>query len=116
VSLCASVAIGLHIATAHFSPGYDSFNPGVYAVCDAEYVGPVVGGVFRNSEGRGSVYVGKVFKVWEVQLVVGAVTGYERQSVFPMIVPSVLLWDHLRLSLVIPYKDMAGGVNFAWEF
>jgi len=116
VSLCASLAIGLHVATAHFSPGYEAFNPGIYAVCDAPLVGPVVGGVYRNSEGRGSVYVGKVFEVWRVQLVVGAVTGYEQQTVLPMVVPSVLLWEHLRLSLIAPYKGGAGGVNFSWEF
>jgi len=116
MTLCASVAIGLHLATAHFSPGYENFNPGIYAVCDAPYVGPMAGGIYRNSEGRGSAYLGKVFQVWKVQIILGAVTGYEAQPVLPLIVPSVLLWDHVRLSLIPPYKESKGGVNFAWEF
>lgn len=116
MSLCATVAIGLHLATAHFSPGYESFNPGVYAVCDAPVVGPVVAGAYRNSEGRGSAYVGKVFALGQMQIVVGAVTGYQRQPVLPLLVPSLLLWDHVRLSVLPPFGNSKGGITFAWEF
>lgn len=54
------------------------------------------GGVYRNSYGKTSAYGGKEFRVpinglLDAGVTVGAVTGYPKSSVVPMVLPSLML-------------------------
>lgn len=84
------IRIGLHLGSKHFQSEfkYNNVNPGLYVVYD----GWTAGGYY-NSERRPSFYAGYT---WEYRtkfltpgLTVGAITGYKRASVLPMIVPSI---------------------------
>lgn len=110
---CAALTIGLHLATAHVGPYAEElrdFNPGAYARCD-----DIVAGAYRNSQGRGSVYVAKVYAFGRIELAAGAVTGYELGPVLPLVVPSIKV-GRARLSLLLPIDKNAGGVHLSWEF
>lgn len=111
---CTALAIGLHIGTYHFdrTREYNEVNPGGYALCD-DYVA----GAYLNSESKLSVYAGKTFKnvVGPVDVTVGAVAGYSRSPVLPLVVPSVKLGS-ARLSLLLPLEKGGGGVHLSWEY
>jgi hypothetical protein len=100
------VTVGMHLYSAHLWPsqGYQNVTPGIYA----EHRGWVAGG-YSNSEGGGSVYAGHMWRSvfgTPLDVMVGAVTGYKRAAVLPMLVPSIRLPLGLRLSYVpAPGKD-----------
>lgn len=112
--LCASLALGLHLATVHFTEplSRNGLNPGVYAVCD-----DVAAGVYLNSQSHVSTYTGYVWHVGHVDLITGVVTGYEGIKVAPFVVPSIKVTEHLRLSMLPPVKLSSwGGIHASWEF
>ena len=113
---CASMApahadtrIGLHIGSQHFGKTADQFNntnPGVYVYHDGW-----TAGTYYNSERKQSAYAGYTIEgalvgPFSYGLTLGAITGYSRANVLPMVVPSVSgrLTDTLsvRLSGVPP--------------
>lgn len=107
------VTVGVNLGTLHFDPGYENFNPGVYVTVDN-----VSGGVYRNSFGDVSVHVGYVFRGLfgsPIDLLVGAVTGYPRASVLPLLLPSIKVYG-FRFSLLLPVDKSSGGVHLSYEF
>ena len=95
--------LGLHIGSQHFpAQQYNNFNPGAYYIHDN---GATVG-TYYNSERRQSVYAGWTWDSGPWRLQVGAITGYERRAVLPMVVPSVALGHGFRLTAL---PKVAGG-------
>lgn len=117
-----ALIIGLHLATAH-GPAPEgvqlqSFNPGVYV----RAASGLTVGAFRNSHGRASVYGGWTWSTTDQRwsITAGAVTGYPRARVLPLVVPSMRVgiadgWA-LRTSLLVnPARDGAHGLHFGVE-
>ena len=97
--------LGLHIGSQHFpAQQYNNANPGAYYIHDN---GATVG-TYYNSERRQSVYAGWTWDSGPWRLQVGAITGYERSAVLPMIVPSVALGYGFRLT-VLPKVERNGS-------
>lgn len=106
--------LGVHLYTQHFNQGYNNYNPGAYVVHKN-----IVAGAYYNSEKAWSAYGGYVFKeVFNspIDVTVGLVTGYKDYKVLPLISPSILVFDHLRLSLVPNIRKDGWGVHFSLEF
>lgn len=109
---CAAIALGLHLATAHFSGhGLDPIDPGVYVRTECG----ATAGAFRNSYGRLSTYAGWT---WQTEgglfaLTAGAVTGYPAAKVMPLLVPSLRLEvvDGLDARLSFLPKPMKCGTS-----
>lgn len=125
-------AIGLHLLTAHATPGYEAVTPGAYA----RHESGATFGAYRNSIGRASAYAGWTFERGQFALTVGAVSGYERRcrvdrwedaggkhtnpvcsghtggKLGPLLAPSVRIGD-ARLSLVAFKKP---AVHLSLEF
>lgn len=120
IASIAAITLGVHLASLHVPRGdFQEFNPGVYVVADT-----YVAGAYRNSLDRPSVYIGKVFTHGPFSLTVGAISGYQRKeyrapvcpngnsglganpcyagsnrgAVGLMLAPSVLLFDHVRIT------------------
>lgn len=117
----ATWVIGLQLAAAHFG-GDASANewatPGIYV----KHASGATAGAYRNSEGHGSAFAAWTFetesRTWAIT--VGAVTGYRRAAVMPLLLPSVRvpLGDvALRLSLVPPIakQNIVGALALAVE-
>jgi hypothetical protein len=120
--ILTGLTIGVHLASVHVpsEPWQQNFNPGVYAMTDDGWTA----GVYRNTIDRTSVYAGKAFTYGPFSLVVGVVSGYQHETwhgtkcpngsygmggaqcylgytkhaLGPMIAPSVLVFDHVRLT------------------
>lgn len=123
--LLTPVVLGLHLATAHFGApanlDLQSATPGVYLRSAA---GLTVG-AYVNSYGRGSAYAGWTFSTadgrWSITA--GAVTGYPRAAVSPLLVPSVRLplgdwapsWAARIAYLPKPHSDGAQGIHLSLE-
>ena len=105
--ICATLTLGLHLATAHFQPGFQDANPGVYARCDS-----VVAGVYANSVGRTSAYAAYVVPAGPFEVAVGVVSGYGKPAVL-LVLPSYRFDNGLRVSLI---PKRTGGVHFSYEF
>ena len=117
------VMLGLHLATVHVTPGSGVperwANPGAYV----QWANGLTAGAYRNSQGRLGAYAGRTFTTADGRwaLTVGAVTGYTRAPVLPMVVPSVRLGERdgwgLRLSL-LPKVSGAGlaGVHLSVDW
>ena len=105
--------LGLHIGSQHFpAQQYNNANPGAYYIHDS---GATVG-TYYNSERRQSVYAGWTLDSGPWRLQVGAITGYERRAVLPMVVPSVALGHGFRL-VVLPKVERDGSAvtHLMWE-
>jgi hypothetical protein len=76
-----AITLGVHLATAHFKHAENDINPGIYAMVDAPYVGRVTGGVVKNSYGRISWHLSKVWKVGVLDVSAGLATGYTIERV-----------------------------------
>ena len=112
-TLAHAGTLGVHIGSQHFpAQQYNNFNPGAYYIHDN---GATVG-TYYNSERRQSVYAGWTWDSGPWRLQVGAITGYERRAVLPMIVPSVALGYGFRLA-VLPKVERDGSsvVHLMWE-
>lgn len=82
--------VGVHLVSQHFpSSGYNNLNPGLYYKMDE---GPI-GGFYRNSLGRTSVYAGYAWNYGRIDITTGVVTNYLR-AVQPLLVPSVALFKY----------------------
>lgn len=114
----------VHVASVHTRAGYNNTNPGIgLRWADADGDGPVVG-VYHNSERGVSVYAGYAWN-WtiagalSVQVTAGAVTGYKRAPVVPMIMPSLAYAldkkSAVRLSAVPPVGKMAGVAHLTYD-
>lgn len=91
---------GMHIGSKHF-PAHDwnNRNPGIYLTGEVSGLstsysqwanGRWVAGTYYNSERKESFYVGRILPVFDnLDVVVGAITGYKAYAVMPMVVPSV---------------------------
>ena len=112
-TLAHAGTLGVHIGSHHFpAQQYNNFNPGAYYIHDN---GATVG-TYYNSERRQSVYAGWTWDSGPWRLQVGAITGYERSAVLPMVVPSVAIGYGFRLT-VLPKVERDGSavIHFMWE-
>lgn len=112
-TLAHAGTLGVHIGSQHFpAQHYNNFNPGAYYIHDN---GATVG-TYYNSERRQSVYAGWTWDSGPWRLQVGAITGYERRAVLPMIVPSVEVGYGFGLA-VLPKVERDGSsvVHLMWE-
>lgn len=114
MSLSACV-LGLHLLSAHVSPGYETVTPGAYVQCPSG----LTAGAYRNSLGRPSVYAGHTWHRGPFALSAIALTGYPLAPIVPALVPSVAfkLTQHTsaRASLVLAPKG-GSAVHFSWEY
>ena len=84
------LTIGAHVGSWHSLPGRNNVNPGLYVrTADGLQVG-----AYRNSERGESVYVGQMFSArlgadLEASVMVGAVHGYKRAGLLPVVMPSI---------------------------
>jgi Antimicrobial peptide resistance and lipid A acylation protein PagP len=113
--------VGVHLGTAHSTSGYNNTNPGVYLRwADGTGSGPVLGGYY-NSERAQSRYAGYHWD-WRATttgglpvsagVTVGAINGYARAKVMPLVVPSAAV--HLgsaALRLTYVPKIEKGGAH-----
>lgn len=105
--------LGLHIGSQHYpKQGYNNVNPGAYYIHDN---GATVG-TYYNSERRQSVYAGWTWDYGPFRLQAGAITGYARSLVFPMVAPSVALGAGFRLA-ALPKIERGGSavIHLMWE-
>lgn len=80
--------------SVHDQSGYNGFNYGAGLEQGITDRISVAGGWYYNSEYRGSTYAYVRYAVykqdsWDIGISAGAVTGYQRASVLPMIFPEV---------------------------
>lgn len=97
MSTSASWLIGLHLFSLHAQPGMQTATVGVYA-CHAPSGATL--GLLRNSEGGASAYAGITLERGPLAITLGAVTGYQRAAVLPLVVPSIQLSGGFRLSMI----------------
>ena len=105
--------LGFHIGSQHFpAKQYNNFNPGAYYIHSS---GATIG-TYYNSERRQSVYAGWTWDYGPWRLQAGAITGYRRAAVLPLIAPSVALGYGFRLT-VLPKVERRGSsvVHLTWE-
>lgn len=103
--------VGIHTVSVHAHGGYNNVNPGLYV-----RHGGITFGTYRNSYRKQSAYLGYTLETpqWHsmtAAVTVGAITGYERASVMPMLVPSVAYHfgrSAVRLGIV-PRPPVNGG-------
>jgi hypothetical protein len=112
------ITVGVNLVTGHFESGYENFNPGIYV----EYKN-IVGGVFRNSNGKTSVHAGYLFRKVAgspMDVTVGGVTGYDWMPVVPLIVPSISVpvayGVNVRFSLLMPFNKGSAGIHISMEY
>ena len=112
--------IGVHIGSVHFpAKDYNNFNPGVYV-----YHNGWTAGTYYNSERHQSFYAGYTFEyapsfasgMVRLGATVGAITGYERAKLLPMVVPSVSvsipggLGSAVRIAVIPPLERNGSAV------
>lgn len=117
-------ALLLHLASAHFEPGYRSDTHGAGVVCEADdYL--AAAGSFRNSEGGSSVYAVGGWQPLRLGLarigaVGGLINGYTCRDggIFPFAagIVSVRLWGDVQARvLAVPHIKgvSAAALQFA---
>jgi len=88
--LAQAQTVGLHLLSAHQKGGYHSVTPGLYIRSS----NGLTAGIYRNSCGRISTYVGMTWEhdaALSPAITIGAVTGYPSAPVMPLLVPSVAM-------------------------
>ena len=114
----ADTKIGLHIGSHHFpSRDFSNFNPGAYVRLDN---GLTAGG-FYNSERRASFYGGYTVEWGIASVTVGAITGYRRANVMPLVIPSLRIARIGQADIRLAYlpkitSDGAHVIHFIAEF
>ena len=106
--------LGLHIGSQHYpARDFNNANPGAYYISDDGWAV----GTYYNSERRQSVYAGWTWDSGPWRIQVGAITGYARSNVLPMVAPSVALGYGFRLT-VLPKIERGGStvVHLMYEF
>lgn len=81
-------------ASLHDQSGYNGFNYGAGLEQGITDRWSIAGGWYYNSEYRGSAYAYGRYAFykkdqWDLGIAVGAVTGYQRAAVVPMVFPEV---------------------------
>lgn len=120
-----ALILGLHLATAHFgapaNAHFQNVNPGIYLRTEQG----LTLGAYRNSNNRHSNYVAWTWSTadgrWSITA--GAVTGYPRYPVSPLLVPSVRIpfsnvpggWAARIAYLPKPHNRGASGMHFSVE-
>ena len=118
----ADTRVGVHLGSWHDRGDYNNVNPGAYV-----YHNGYTAGTYYNSERKVSLYAGYTFEYplvgpFTAGLTVGAITGYARATVLPMVVPSVSvrleLLPSLRLSVIPPVSGMplVLHASIEWRF
>jgi hypothetical protein len=78
---CLSVALVLHLLSAHSEPGFENANVGAGLECRITKELSAEMGGYRNSYGRGSAYVAGGYRhtfdsQWAIGAAIGIATGY----------------------------------------
>lgn len=140
--IIASLVIGVHLASVHFpQESYqNNINPGWYVKTDSG----VTLGVYKNTIRRTSFYLAQTFSHEPFSLTLGVISGYQKKTymgtcydgnigtpsdpcsmgnspgaIAPLIVPSVLFWETMRLSLIpgIPgVKNSHNALHLSLEY
>lgn len=98
--LAAGQSVGLHLGSVHLPKrDYNNANPGAYV----RFGNGLTLGGYYNSERRPSFYAGYTHSFGPVDVTVGAITGYERAAVMPMVVPSVRLFEIGRVGVRLAF-------------
>jgi len=101
--------LGLHLQSIHDRPYFNDDNPGIYLKTRDGFTV----GTYYNSEYRQSTYVGATISAKGVEISTLLITGYNA-SVLPVIIPSILIKDKLRVSLLAnPFG--ASALHFSFE-
>lgn len=101
---------GVHALSFHAHGGYEAVTPGLYARSPDGWTF----GAYRNSQRGSSAYFGHTWERNGFALTLGAVTGYARADVLPMVVPSYRFKSGIRLSL-IPNPFGASALHLSFE-
>lgn len=112
----AETVVGVHMGSIHFSGSYNDVNPGLYVNHDG-----YTAGVYYNSERHVSAYAGYTVGTGPIDWTLGAITGYDRAKVLPLIAPSVKInfTDSVGGRLVLlpnPFKPKESALHFTLEF
>lgn len=98
--LAAAQTVGLHLGSVHLPKrDYSNVNPGAYV----RFPNGLTFGGYYNSERRPSFYAGYTHSFGPVDVTVGAITGYERAAVAPLVVPSVRLFEIGRVAVRLAF-------------
>ena len=112
--------IGIHVASRHEpvrranGQKFNNSNPGVYLRWD----NGVTAGSYRNSEYRTSVYGGWTWagSACGPAVTFGVITGYAKGTI-PLIVPSLCVLDHVRVSFIPKIEPKGSNVlHLSLEF
>ena len=97
--------IGAHVGSLHVPlRHFESFNPGVYY----RWANGVQVGVLRNSERRLSTYGAWTWQRGRFSLSMGAITGYRRAKVLPLVAPGWAVVDRPDFKARIILLPQAG--------
>lgn len=112
----AACALGLHLASAHVTPGFQNVNPGAYVQCQ----NGLTAGAYRNSVNRPSLYLGHTWHRGPFALSAVAITGYPLAPIVPALVPSVAIkltqTTKARVSLLLaPKGGTAAHLSIEWR-
>lgn len=112
--------LGIHVASLHQpvrrpnGQKFNNSNPGVYLRWD----NGVTVGSYRNSEYRTSVYAGWTWanSACGPAVTFGVITGYAKGTI-PLIVPSICVLDHVRVSFIPKIEPKGSNVlHLSLEF
>ena len=115
MSACAGITLLFAAATWH--PGtadkYEAITPGISARCNIDSFLTPEAGVYRNSSGRPSAYVGVQMQtpVPRLSVMIGSVTGYVAG---PTLAAAMVIAISERHELVILPKAEFRGYSGAW--
>lgn len=111
-------AVGVHIASYHAPAGdFNNYNPGLYLRLNNGFTA----GAYYNSERHTSAYAGYTHEWGRLAVTVGAITGYRRTNVMPMVVPSVRLGKIENATFRLAYvprieRNGAHAIHLTAEF
>lgn len=115
MSVCASLALALHLTSWHAEPGYNEDNRGLGIRCDGW-----AAGAYQNSIYRTTAYVGRVHEwCWRMLCAGGGLyvaTGYTK-GVMVAPLPQVSIGDSIRVTFVAApsYREHKGFVGASIE-
>jgi hypothetical protein len=107
-----SIVLGVTLLTPHFSSGFHTKTPGIYAIVDDS----IVIGVVHNSIGNRSFYTGWKFDgPLKTDILVGGITGYPNRPVNPLLTIGKS-WGPMRAQFIPPSGLNAAAVTFSLEW
>jgi hypothetical protein len=113
----AQTYVQINGVSVHDQSGYNGFNYGGGIEQTVAQQFSVAAGWYRNSEYRGSAYAyGRyaVYKTnnWDAGIGLGVVTGYQRSSVLPMVLPELCYKWSCAVFVPKVQKDSANAIGF----